>query len=131
MAESTTSKTMNSLISGTLRQRRDASMERFGGVLGRLQGQTLDEDRQERLNAAMARVESAIKHGSTEDRQTAEAHLDAVLNDREVSTPAEPPRGGVGGVRRPVTRREPPSMNKVIRQTVAERRAISAWARGD
>lgn len=91
--------------------------ERQRGLLDRLGGTTLDDDRRRELNEAMIAAETAIRQGNDAGREIAEIRLDRVLDEaREVHKAAQPPAvSWDGGVRRPMPR--PPSMNQLIRET--------------
>lgn len=104
---------MNALIVAA--SRRGERTSRLG-LIDRLRGTgPLDDDRQERLNAALSDIERAIRASDDLGRDMAEARLDAVLKEaraareehRSAEQPVAPPQSGFDGGFRPSGRRRP------------------------
>jgi hypothetical protein len=119
---------MNELILQSARRR-----ERTG-LIDRLRGAApLGDDRQERLNYLLSEHESAARRGDAVAAEMADVQIGKLLDAAraakapEPAAPAPTPQFD-GGVRRPVQRPRPVSMNTVIRQARAERRAAEAAA---
>lgn len=121
---------MNKLIADRYHARRGP------GVVGRVAGARLDDERQRAFQEALSATERAHKAGDPIVIQQAEEKLDAVLDEvRAAHQPAEPPQEPAvsfdGGVRRPVRPYEPANMNRHIAGAIRERRALAQAARGD
>lgn len=138
MAAPNPSAMMNQTILGAYRARRDRPI----GLLDRLHGVgRLNDNRQERLNLAMANYEDAIKRGDDVAAGIADTQIEkllaesraehregAVSNVGQTAEPAPVPQFD-GGVRRPVVRQEPPNMNRLIAGHARASRALAQAAR--
>ncbi len=103
-----------------------------GGLIDRLRGSELSEDRQSGLNEAMSAYEAAARRRDEVGMERADARIDMLLSEaRAARQQAEPPPEAIsfdGGVRRAVRPYSPPDMNAYISRRAMERNALRAEA---
>jgi hypothetical protein len=115
-----------------------AAARRDTGLMDRVTA-PLDNDRQERLNFQMAAYEDAVKRGDDVAAGVADTQIEKLLAEaRAAQTPQEgqepaPPTGSGfdGGVRTAFPVKDQTNMNGFIVRRIAERKALTAAARGD
>ena len=105
-----------------------------GGLIDRMAGVSLPDERREALQTAIADYERSVKRGDNLGRDMADARIDALLDEaRAARQPQEEepaPRVSFdGGVRRSVSVKQPVGMGRLIREAHAERQALAAHAR--